>query len=70
MLGQNIHSEIVPEITIQEFESTLTNKNIPIYRLLEGLYAGKVELSKILPLLKQKRINPEFCDGFTERDDL
>ena len=47
-------------VNVQRFEHSLSNANIPIYRVLEDLYEGDREIADILPILQQKRVNPEI----------
>ena len=48
----------------------MRNADVKIYKLLEDLYEKYKDMSEILPILCQKRVNPEIAEYLTERDDL
>lgn len=48
----------------------MRNSNVKIYKLLEDLYENAKDITDILPILCQKRVNPEIAEFLTERDDL
>lgn len=48
----------------------MRNADVKIYKLLEDLYEKYKDMSEILPILCQKRVNPEIAELLTERDDL
>lgn len=65
MLSPTTESGIVLLTITKQFSPAMRNADVKIYKLLEDLYEKYKDMSEILPILCQKRVNPEIAELLT-----